>query len=295
MPVTENTLLADQLDKIGHSIAQFHAADKKHVTDTYWYALCTESAAARAFFRVNGSSIINHMAVCSLAAGVYDTFIERGTIAPVVTRAKLEELHCNAQALKDSIPTDVRLPEPVQWSEFHAGLHALSYWMPGPTILSDNKGDIGRRWVIRELAIRFAVAFNRVPVDFVHALVAIVWPDAPLRSVQRELNSETIELIQAQAKSERAATERAMQAKATADQIIQRTNRPLIVLNDAQVDTIDKLQARIDRIKVGMAEFASETLHFRAVLALAGSLPEKAMAAEATQQLGLIGQDFGLT
>lgn len=294
MIVPEKSTLSPVLEKIRDNIARFRAIDKKNIADSYWHSQCTDSLAARIFFQKVGNHQINQISLCVLAADAYQRFIERGAMPPVVTRITLNELHCNAKALKASIPNDVPLPKPVQSQDFSAGLEALCKWSPSATVLTDYKGDSGRRWVVRELAKGFSHAFAHIPQELVHVLIQIGWPDTPLRSVQRELDRDAIALIHAEVTAEKAQEAKEFQAKTAADILIQRTNRPAVVLDDSKMEAIEALQAQIDRLRAGRSQFLSETQHFRAITALVNSLPNSAMAAEIGEYMRIIGRDYGL-
>lgn len=294
MLASEKQKLLASLVTIQTSITRFDEADKRAITDTYWYALCTDSQAARIFFRGIQDNIVTRITVCTLAANAYKKLIDCNAIPPVITSSDAEDLRKAAQALKKYIPGDVPLPKAVQTADFNDGLAALCVWVPGQTVLSDYKGDSGRRWTIRELAKGFAWAFNKVPVEFIHAIILIGWPDAPLRSISRELDRDVIAQILDEVKAERVQELKVFSAEQAAKYAVQRISKRAITLSDKQTEEIDQLQARIDRIRAGMPQFPSEAQHLRAIITLTESLPDSAMASEISEQIRLIGNDYAI-
>jgi hypothetical protein len=193
------------------------------------------------------------------------------------------------------LPPEVPLPKAAQGEGFKLGLLALSHWELAGTVLTNFNGNTARRWITREIAAAFAFAFNnKVPVEFVHDLVIICWPETPLRTTSRELDGETLTVIRAEAEARRIHEKQEDLAHQTANYALQRAASKQTILTAAQIASIEALQSQIDRIKRGSTPFRDDTALLRSLIAMLDSIVEKELGSEISNAIRLLANDYDI-
>jgi hypothetical protein len=286
---------ANFLSRIAPTIDKYREAGDKEKADTFWFAQCTDSPAATRFFKSSGNYTSFKLTVCTFVANIYQRLIDTDIVPSVVTPQRLAQVRTSARTLHDDLPLDVPLPKAAQGDGFKLALMALSDWQLPGTVLTNHNGNTARRWVTREIAAAFAFAFNnKVPVEFVHDLVTICWPETPPRTTSRELDAETLTVIKAEAEAHRIHREQEDLARQTADYALQRAASKQAKLTAAQIVLVETLQAQLDRVKQGSSPFRNDTALLRSLITMLDSIVEKDLGSEIKNAIRLFAKDYDI-
>jgi hypothetical protein len=283
------------LSKIASTIQRYRKAEDKEKADTFWFAQCTDSQAATRFFKSTGNYTFSKLTVCTFVANIYQRLIDTDIVPSVVTPQRLAKVRTSARTLYADLPLDVPLPKAAQGECFKLALLELSEWQLPGTVLTNYNGNTARRWVTRKIAAAFALAFNnKVPVEFVHDLVIICWPETPPRTTSRELDVETLTVIRAEVESHRIHEKQEDLARQTADYALQRAASKQAKLTAAQIVLAETLQSQLDRVKQGSSPFRNDTALLRSLITLLDSIVETNLGNEIKNAIRLFAKEYDI-
>lgn len=266
----------------------FLTAPRNERVGTEWYLRCTEGQAATAFFKGSRTGDVFRLTASKLVADAYEELRDQNEVA-VIKPAFVIKLRRQALRMRESLPTNAHLPSPANTKEFRKGLDSLCRWTTPVTAPTSKSGDICARRFTLALAQQFASAFINIPVEYVHSLVTIGWPNRSPSATRRVLTLAVTNRLKQEAESLRLAESLAQGATILA---IGAASSSRHVMSESESRMVEKLQGEAERIRQGKRRFPTDGARLQALRDIAQSLDDKAFANEFTVLLDGQLQNF---
>lgn len=266
----------------------FLATARADVDSTDWYSLCTAGQAARAFFKgVRNSSVFRRTA-CDLVA---DAYLETASDEEIVVLrpSLVSKIREQASSMRAILPTARYLPSAANTEEFCSGLDSLCDWSLPINAPTSQSGNPVRRAFTLSLARKFADAFANIPVEYIHHLVGIGWPNSSGSATRRVLTSEVTEKIRQEST---ASCRQESLARGAATLAIQAATSSPRTMSSSDRQTVEQLQREVERVKAGRRRFATDALKLQALSEIAMLFDDPELKFEFTNLINYKLRDF---
>lgn len=265
----------------------FRNVDRKEWDRTDWYAMCMTGQPAAVYFRGTLNSNVFRFTACERVARVYEDLNSQDEVQ-VISPSFVLKLREQASSVRANLPEPQHLPSPANTEQFRSGLNSLCDWVTPVSAPTSKSGDPCRRALTLNLARNFAETFNQIPVDYIHHLVTMGWPDSSLSATRRVLTSEVTSRIKREAES---FSKQEQSARGKAEFAIQAAASRHVVTAEERL-TIMQLEREIERIKGGKRRFANDAAGLNALRTIASSLDEPDLTDEFVRLIDYKLQDF---
>ena len=280
-PVSLSKTLVDALNL-------FLVVPRNERSDTEWHLRCMAGQATTVFFKGTRTSDLFRLTASKIAADAYEDLRDQKEVS-VVKPAFVVKLRGQALSIRESLPAASYLPSPANTKEFRKGLDSLCRWTPSVSAPTSKSGDVCARRFTLALAQQFASAFVEIPVEYVHYLVTLGWPNRSPSATRRVLTLVVTNRLKQEAESLRLAESLAQGASIRA---IGAASSSRHVMSESESQMVEILQGEAERIRQGKRRFSTDGARLQALRDIAQSLDDKVFANEFTELIDGQLQDF---
>lgn len=277
---------------LDHTLAKalniFLNAPRSERSKTEWHAKCMAGQSALVFFQGTRASDVFRLTASKIAADAYEELRDQKEVA-IIKPALVVKLRGQANSMRASLPVAQHLPGPANTKEFRTGLDSLCRWTTPVTAPTSKSGDTCARAFTLALAQKFATAFVDIPVEYVHSLVRLGWPNRSVSATWRILTANVTERIKQEAEGLRLQESLAHDTTVLALQAASATRH---VMTESESQAADQLRDELERLRRGKRRFSSDAARLRALREIAQSLDDTELADELSLMIESRLQDF---
>lgn len=258
------------------ALGVFLAAPRRAKGGTEWHARCMAVPKAAAFFNGQRDYDFARITASKIVADAYEELRDQKAIA-VIQPSLVLKLRQQATSMCACLPAAQHLPGDAGTKEFRSGLNSLCQWTTPVSAPTNKSGDICARAFTLSLAFKFAGAFMEIPVEYIHSLVLMGWPNRSLSATWKLLSGAMTDRIKREAE---ALGKQAAKAHSTTVLAIQAAAHSRHVMSESQSLEVEQLQDESERLRQGKPRFANDAGRLRAMQDIARTLDDSALANE---------------
>lgn len=258
------------------ALGVFLAAPRKARKYTDWHARCIAGQKAASFFKATRDSDVFRLTASKIAADAYEDIRDQKEVA-VINSSLVLKVREQASSMRTILPAAQHLPGDANTKEFRSGLDSLCQWATPASAPANKSGDICARAFTLTLARKFAIAFSDVPVEYIHSLVAMGWPNRSLSATWKLLCGAVTDRIKREAESIRLQEASAHGAAVFA---IRTASTARHVLSEIEHQVVEQLQSEMERVRQGKRRFSNDAARLQAMQEIARSLEDSGLADE---------------